>query len=532
MISWSVKTWIRGVRERLSGSAGDERGAVAVVFAVSLVLLAPLVVGVVDIYMSSSQRSRLQDALDAAALYTARSTASTASAIETTGRRALMANLSASDQARLISSTFVLNESTVVATAELSPQSIASNLWNHGNLKASTNVVRASSNLEVAVVLDITGSMSGDMASLRSAATKLVDIVVQDVQTPYYSKLAIVPYANAVNVGSDLIDDVRGAMEDAVEIQGADRSRPVFIDADEHGYSDGDEIYIDGVRGMTELNGNTYEVDDATTNTFTLNTTSGYNVDGRDYSRFKNGNDPKAHCTEYGCDYYRFRSASNSTRIYKASTTCVTERTGGHKYDDVSPATAKVGFLYTSSQNDCPDVPVVPLSTNKTALKAVITDLDDGGATAGHIGLAWGWYMVSPNFASVWPDASSGGAAYGTDDLLKVVVLMTDGEFNTAYCNGVLADDSSNGSNSSQIDCNAQNDDSTDQAEALCTAMKAKGIIIYTVGFGIWDGSSAARLMSHCATSAKHQYMPSSGTDLEDAFQAIGQDINSLRLSH
>ena len=150
------------------------------------------------------------------------------------------------------------------------PQSIASDLWNHGNLKATTNVVRASNNLEVAVVLDITGSMSGDMDSLRSAATKLVDIVVQDVQTPYYSKLAIVPYSNAVNVGSNLIDDVRGAMRDAAEIQGADRSRPVFIDADAHGFDDDELIYIDGVRGMTELNGNTYEVDDATTNTFTL----------------------------------------------------------------------------------------------------------------------------------------------------------------------------------------------------------------------------------------------------------------------
>ena len=218
--------------------------------------------------------------------------------------------------------------------------------------------------------------------------------------------------------------------------------------------------------------------------------------------------------------------------MYKASTTCVTERTGSHKYDDVGPGTAKVGFLYTSSLNDCPDVPIVPLSTDKTALKEVITDLEDGGATAGHIGLAWGWYMVSPNFASVWPSASSGAAAYDADELLKVVVLMTDGEFNTAYCHGVLSDDSSNGSNSSQIDCNAENNDSTDQAEYLCTAMKNKGIIIYTVGFGIRDGTSAGDLMEHCATSTKHQYMPSSGTDLEDAFQAIGQDINSLRLSH
>ena len=63
------------------------------------------------------------------------------------------------------------------------------------------------------------------------------------------------------------------------------------------------------------------------------------------------------------------------------------------------------------------------------------------GSTAGHIGTAWGWYMISPTFSYLWPTASQ-PAAYGEDHLFKIVILMTDGEFNTFYCNGVISQDS------------------------------------------------------------------------------------------
>ncbi len=49
--------------------------------------------------------------------------------------------------------------------------------------------------------------------------------------------------------------------------------------------------------------------------------------------------------------------------------------------------------------------------------------------------------MISPNFSYLWPTASQ-PAAYGTPKLFKIVILMTDGEFNTSYCNGVISQDS------------------------------------------------------------------------------------------
>ena len=53
-------------------------------------------------------------------------------------------------------------------------------------------------------------------------------------------------------------------------ISGATRANPCVVTANSHGYSNGDEIYIASVVGMTELNGKYYKVKNKTTNTVEL----------------------------------------------------------------------------------------------------------------------------------------------------------------------------------------------------------------------------------------------------------------------
>jgi hypothetical protein len=145
--------------------------------------------------------------------------------------------------------------------------------------------------------------------------------------------------------------------------------------------------------------------------------------------------------------------------------------------------------------------------------------------------------MVSPNWASLVPSASQ-AAAYGTPHLLKVVILMTDGAFNTDYCKGVISKDSGqpgSGNKSDHINCNASNTDSFTQAQNLCTNMKAQpnDIIVYTVGFDVASDPSATSLLNGCATDASHVYFPADdGRSLQVAFQQIAADINRLRISH
>jgi hypothetical protein len=78
------------------------------------------------------------------------------------------------------------------------------------------------------------------------------------------------------------------------------------------------------------------------------------------------------------------------------------------------------------------------LTSDKATLSSRINSLTVTGVTAGQIGIAWGWYTLAPGFSSLWPPASQ-PQPYGSPNLKKIAVLMTDGEFNTPYCNGVIA---------------------------------------------------------------------------------------------
>lgn len=72
-------------------------------------------------------------------------------------------------------------------------------------------------------------------------------------------------------------------------ITAATAANPVVITSAAHGLADGDWIYIHGVLGMTNLNGNFYIVDNATTNTFSLQDTDEAAVSGLAYSAYTSG---------------------------------------------------------------------------------------------------------------------------------------------------------------------------------------------------------------------------------------------------
>ena len=154
-------------------------------------------------------------------------------------------------------------------------------------IRATSEVLRNSNNVEVALVLDTTGSMKDYMGSLKTAAKDLIDLVVKDQQSPYYTKLAIVPYSVGVNMGS-YEAGARGAVKGTTAITGASKTNPVVITSPNHGLYEGERLVINGVVGMTALNTKTYIATGVTTDTFKLqrydsNDEKIYNVDGRNY---------------------------------------------------------------------------------------------------------------------------------------------------------------------------------------------------------------------------------------------------------
>ena len=621
-------TWIGGLVRSALGLgrrlASETRGNVAMIFGLSLPVLILMTLGGVDIHRASTVRVNLQDALDAAALAAARSPYEDNVNIQRVGLTALRANLKNYPNITLreADTTFVLNsEDVVVANAKVDVKTLVANIFlppygkfmdDYIPVGAHSEVDRSSRNVEVALVLDVTGSMAGDrIEALIDAAKDLVDLVVQDVQTPYYSKVALVPYSNSVNPGSYL-NTVRGSVAGsfnmtnaALNLTGTQRSissvsktRPTVITTTaNHGFSNGDIVWVTGVGGISSLNNKAYEVRNKTNTTFELYTVGGSRVDGRNFNNYTgngkvqkcqnndcsviitsnnhglannqyiyltdvNGmtglNDKtflvgnvttntftidvedsstlapyssggKVWCAWAGCTWFTFENMYGDLQTNHI-TGCVTERTGTNRYAEVSASTSHVGRHYTPS-GDCLEDEIMPLSSSRSALKSRINGFEAVGSTAGQIGIAWGWYMVSPNFNGVWPSGAAG--AYNTAETLKAVVIMTDGEFNSPYCSGVLAQTAGDGSGSNtyKIGCDPDNGDPFTQSRALCDGMKAQGVVVYTVGLGISADGDAADLLEYCASGTSNFHMADDADDLSGAFAAIGRDITQLRIS-
>jgi Flp pilus assembly protein TadG len=616
-----------------------------------------MTVGGVDIHRASTVRVNLQDALDAATLAAARSPYSDQVNIQRVGLAALKANLKAYPNITLreADTTFVLrNAEVVVANSKVDVKTLVANIFlppygkfmdDYIQVGAHSEVNRATKDIEVSLVLDITGSMAGDrLIDLQSAANDLVDLVVQDNQSINKTRMALVPYSMGVNAGSYL-NDVRGAARGASAITGAawmvantqktitafNKANPGVLTASSHGYSTGDYVWLSGITqsstgtNLTDLNNKPYRVVRIDANTFSLQTQAGVAVNTTGYKTYtassaitrrclvatcevvvtsnnhglSTGEDVRmlsvggmtqlntqnnvipsgttpfhqtvtrltdstfsvngligpavpvsnytsggtVQCLEYGCSSYLFTNNNGDLRAYDASS-CVSERVGPNAYTDASTSTSKVAFSYVGTTNvgqgGCMTTTFTPLTTNRNTLHSRINAYKAEGGTAGQIGVGWGWYMVSPTFASIFPTESMPDP-YGTPNLLKVVIIMTDGEFNAVYYNGVRARDSGagGGSNDRWINHNSNNGSPFLQAVNMCNAMKAQNIIIYTVGFDIAGTTdttpntvdTATEVMQACATSPQYVYLPQNGSSLRTAFAAIGRSISQLRIS-
>ena len=211
---------------------------------------------------------------------------------------------------------------------------------------------------------------------------------------------------------------------------------------------------------------------------------------------------------------------------------CVVDRAGGQAYSDTAPSNSSLLGRSSIAQNPgyfCPSVAVQPLTdlsslSNRNTFTAKINSMTANGGTAGHIGLAWGWYLLSPNWAPIW--GTDVGRPYATG-VKKIIVLLTDGQFNTAYNNGGLA-----------LVSPASEDptvpgSSSYQALQLCANVQAaaaadKSITIYTIGFT--TPPEAETLLKQCG-GATNFYSAANTNDLFASFQHIASKLTNLRVS-
>jgi Flp pilus assembly protein TadG len=199
--------------------------------------------------------------------------------------------------------------------------------------------------------------------------------------------------------------------------------------------------------------------------------------------------------------------------------TCVIERQGANAATAAAPVgTDVLPVVPTTPYGNytCPDATVVPLSgkSDRDTIKAILDSYVATGSTAGHIGTAWGSYLLSPAWSGVL--GTGAPAAYGNAD--KSMIIMTDGVFNTSYLTG--------GSTAATT----QADESYAQFDALCNQIKADGIRIFTVGFALNDARALTEL-SNCASDPTTFFDAKTGDDLKKSFHSIAKKLNTLRVA-
>lgn len=199
----------------------------------------------------------------------------------------------------------------------------------------------------------------------------------------------------------------------------------------------------------------------------------------------------------------------------KSKDGCVTERKAGGASDDEGDFYVKADGSRSIDQSysyQCPAVSLTALSDSRDDLVRTVNSYALSASTGGHFGAQWAWNLVSDKWAGVFTGNSAPDSLdkVKEDKLVKAVVLMTDGEFNTAYHGGK----------------------SSTQAEALCKEMKAQGVLVFAVGFGLGSDPTAISTLQNCATPGSGYFAnAANGQELEAAFERFAGKLSELRLS-
>jgi Flp pilus assembly protein TadG len=499
--------------------ARDEDGSL-IIFGLILTLLMAMMGGIaVDLMRYEERRSMLQSTIDRSVLAAA-SLSQQRDAQGVVEDYFLKAGFG--DNKPNVVVTSGLNFRDVKATASVGISTFFMHTIGINDLDApaASRAEQRVSNVEVSMVLDVSGSMGGSrINNLRPAAQEFIDTVLAS-SDPGKVTISVVPYNAQVNVGPELMAQLNVSARHA-------------------------SSYC-------------VELPDSAFSSVSLSLTQSF---------------------VHNAHFDPYSSSGDSTAGYIHCAPSIHNR-------------------------------VIAISDDATKLKTTIQNMQVGGNTSIDLGVKWGALLLDDNAQGLVQGMSNAGAVdaryigrpldASVNEVLKVLVVMTDGENTTEYkiddpyntglsniyrrnSNGDLTayhnrsntssdyyrlDDrewssSPDGGNSGSTQLTWQEVwaaypvqyvawnlfarplngsfsgwyytfidyvSSTKDArlQTICTAAKNAGIVVYGIGFEA--PSSGRNELRACSTSTSH-YFDASGLEISTAFRAIASNISQLRLT-
>ena len=542
---------IRGfkrLRDGLSEFARDTEGTVMMTFGLMAIAMFAMVGGAVDMGRWLNARDQTISAIDAAVLSAGRALQTGATPDQAKQVALNYYNENTKSRLSLEDDTvqFIVSadRTTVTATGSAHIRTPFMALANVPSLPLFTgpeapeaSITQRSdtgTNREISLMLDVSGSMCSPCTKrddMKAAAADLVSILLPDTQGLFWTKVAVVPFSGDVRPTASMLSQVVPPITNV--------AWPKYRSFASGGGGG------NGNNGGNNGNGNSGNGNNGNGNSGNGNNGNGNSGNGNS-GNGNGGGGNSGNGNGGGGNGGGGNSGGGSTSTYNYyRTACVGERQGPNKHTDeaASPTSNFVTQTYVekssitltyynantaSAASSLCSTPVsgtvLPLTSDKQDLLNMIGGLTTGGGTAGHVGTAWAYYMLSPEWSSIVPDGSE-AVAYGTPKVKKIAILMTDGEYNYTYDNKGIAVGNNNAGPS------ANGNSSSAQAIATCNQMKQDGIEVYTVGFDLGGNQTAINTLKVCASSNDKAYVAENGAALRLVFRDIAIKLTDLHLS-
>lgn len=503
-----VKRWRHALRglSLLRGFLGDRRGNIVILFGLALVPMVGAMGVAVDYSLANQGRTKMQAALDFTGLSLSKMMPLAQADLDTKGREIFLANLghtsltiNASNVAEQMTITPATGKITLRVSTEY-PIKMAGVLSAvmppEIPISSHTEVVWGQGKVEVALALDNTGSMasSGKLTQLIAAAHNLINILKGAAQQPGDAKVAVIPFGFQTKV-----DPVANVAANWVRWD---------LWEENNGKCSKSSRTTRTTCGTCSISGNNSPTSCASAGTCSQSTRTS-----------------QSSCESHSGTWTpaTWTPATWTPNDHSTWTGCIADRdkdpSVNYDVNDASVNTADIATKFPAAQDptggggDCGSLTgVMPLNYNwgdtnsidPATLHGKINSMNAVGNTNVTIGLDWAFQMVSPTGTLPF----SQGAAYGTENLTKYVVILTDGD-NTQNRFTTTA---------SQIDT---------RTTAACDAIKAKNIKIYSIR--VINGN--ADLLRNCATDPSMYFSVTDSSQLASVFNVIGTQIANLHLS-
>jgi Flp pilus assembly protein TadG len=436
------------------------------------------------------------------------------------------------------------------------------------NLSSHSQIMKAMRPIELALVMDTTGSMasSGKIEGAKTAARDLLNTVYGGSAASFpeseYLRVALVPFAAGVRLDKNAYDFNLGWI-DTTGVNSISKlnfnSAPAApsswnnytawakLKKTSTAYQTWNGCVEARMRG-TAAAGTDYNVNDVAPTTGTPATmfpayfspdTPSFGSSGT-YGSYKNTSWTGSYIAEDGTTPNEITGVSAANAKLTTDAAVMQYRQENYQKYDGRNIGAETSAATNGPWSGCAKTSIVPMTYKRANVEAGITAMTAAGNTLIAEGVAWGWRVLSPTEPFTKVEASTSYPAdtistYHHPRWMKIMVLMTDGDNDisagldtlngtiyTAYGRGKEA--IANNRFGTTSDSSIMGTLDTAMSDA-CTKAKAEGIEIYVTSFGSGVSASTKAKLQACATDADNYQHASSSADLAAFFNHIGQDV-------